>query len=1127
MTFEEVFEHALAMLQRHGRVSYGALRRQFDLDDDYLDDLKDALLFAHPVVDEAGRGLVWSGETGAPAAPASATPAPAQPSQATPSIPDAERRQLTVMFCDLVGSTPLSERLDPEDLREVVRAYQDTCAEVIQRYGGHIAQLLGDGLLVYFGWPQAHEDEAARAVQTGLEMLEAMGALNERLERDRGLRLAIRVGIHTGLVVVGRMGGGGHQEQLALGEAPNVAARLQGVANPNTVVVSAVTHRLIEGYFTSQALGAHALQGVERPMTVYRVLHASGAQTRFEAAARRGFTPLVGREQEEALLRQRWALSRAGQGQVVLLSGEAGIGKSRLVAVVREHVTQAGCPCNVFRCAAYHTNSALYPVIEHVQRLLQLHRDDTPETKLAKLEQGLQPDGFDVDTTVPLVAGLLAVPLSERYAPLTLSAQQQRQQTLETLVSWLLAEAARHPTLLVVEDLHWADASTLEWLSLVIERVAAARMLAVCTFRPEFHPPWPMAAHLVQVTLNRFSPAQIARMATQIAGDQAMPSEVLEQIVLRTDGVPLFVEELTKTVLESGVLADRQDGQAPSEPSAALTIPATLHDALMARLDRLGEAKAVAQLGATVGRTFPYEVLRAVSPLDETALQRALEQLTAAELCTRRGTVPQASYTFKHALIQDAAYQSLLRSTRQQYHRSVAQVLAERFPETAETQPELLAYHYTEAGLHEQGVRYWHEASQRARAHSAYAEEIGHLTRGLALLHDLPDTPGRAQHELSFQTSLSQALMFTKGYAAPEVLHAYRRARDLAQQVGDDTSQLLRILRGLEMCHSLRGEFRAAHKIAEQILDLAHHLRDPAHLIAAHYVLGQLYNIQGLWAESRAHFEQAVALYDPAQRQQQLIALYGFDLGATAFGYLGRGLWPLGYADQAVQKSHQAVRMVRKESNPFPLVNAAYIHLCRGEGGSAQDMAEEAIRVSTDRGLEHWLALGMIKRGAALVMQGRCAEGLAQLQQGVSASQATGAAGRQHYFAMLADAYHKCNQTETALQVVHEALSRIPTSEEYAWEAELHRLEGEFRLAPCRREYAAAEASFHRALAAACRHRAKAWELRAATSLARLWQSQDKRQEASDLLAPVYGWFTEGFDIVDVQEAKVVLEALS
>ena len=651
--------------------------------------------------------------------------------------PEAERRHLTVMFCDLVDSTRLSRQLDPEDYRAVVRAYQEAAAAVIQRFDGYMAQYLGDGLLVYFGYPHAHEDEAQRAVQASLELVETMAPLNTRLEPQYGVRVAVRIGLHTGLVVIGEMGGGNRQEQLAMGDTPNIAARLQGLAAPNTVVLSAVTARLVHEAFVLEERGLHHFKGVAEPMAVYCVLGQQESPGDEEEAGPGRVPFLVGRDEEVGLLLRRWEQGKEGLGQVVLLSGEAGIGKSALVQTLREHVGHEGYSRLTFRCSPYHTNSALYPVIAHFQRLLHWERDEAPEARFAKLERLLDASRQPLAEVVPLLAALLAVPLPEgSYATLTLTPQQQRQQTLDALVAWLLAEAERQPVLAVYEDLHWADPSTLEMLGALLEQAPTVPMLTVLTFRPVFVPPWPSRSHLTPITLNRLERPQVEALITHLAGGKALPAEVVAHIVAKTDGVPLFVEELTKMLLESDLLQEDTQRYVLTGPLSAVTIPATLQDSLMARLDRLGTARDVAQLGAVVGREFAYDVLQALAPLDDATLQAHLAQLVEAELLYQRGRPPHARYIFKHALIQEAAYASLLKSTRQQVHQQIAQVFETQFPALVETQPELVAQHYTVAGCTEQAVAYWQRAGQQANERSAHVEAVSHLTTGIELLTD-------------------------------------------------------------------------------------------------------------------------------------------------------------------------------------------------------------------------------------------------------------------------------------------------------------------------------------------------------------------------------------------------------
>src|SRR6266568_3925209 len=796
MTFEEILDQAIAMLQRRGRLTYRALKRQFNVDDDYLEDLKAELIKGQRLaVDEDGEVLVWIGGTDVPP---TTTPRDVQSTLPGPLPPlEAERRQLTVILCDLVDSTKLSSQLDPEEYRDVVRAYQAACTEVIQRYDGHIAQLLGDGLLVYFGYPQAHEDDARRAVRTGLGILDAMGDLHQRLQQAKGIPLAIRIGIHTGLVVVGSMGEAGRQEQLALGEVPNIASRIEGLAEPNTVAISEATYRLIQGYFACQDLGAQPLRGVPEPVRVYQVLGESGATSRLDVAQPRGLTPLVGREQEVGLLLERWEQVKAGQGHVVLLTGDAGIGKSRLVQMLKDHVTHEPHTRWECRSSEYSQNTALFPLVDLFHRLLQFDAHETPDTKLEKLQHALSQYRLPVEESVPLFAPLLSLLLPENhYPPLNLSPQRQRQKTLETIVAVLLELAERQPVLFIVEDLHWTDPSTLELLNLVIDQTPTASILTVLTCRPHFQPAWHHRSYLTEMTLNRLAQPQIERMIERITDEKRLPPEIRQLIVQRTDGVPLFVEEMTKAILESDYLKDVDGHYALTGSFSTFAIPATLHDSLMARLDRLVTAKAVAQYAAVIGRQFAYDLLSMVSQLDAATLQRELGRLVEAEIIYQRGVPPQATYTFKHALIQDTAHQSLLRSTRQGYHQRIAEVLADRFPETVENQPELLAHHYTEAGLIAQAVGYWQKAGQSAVQRSAHAEAIVHLRQGLELLKMLPETPQRTQREVNMHIALGASLLAVKGYGAPEVGQTYTSARQLCQSL-EEPHQIFSVLRGL------------------------------------------------------------------------------------------------------------------------------------------------------------------------------------------------------------------------------------------------------------------------------------------------------------------------------------------
>ncbi len=874
----------------------------------------------------------------------------------------------------------------------------------------------------------------------------------------------------------------------------------------------------------------------------------------------------MGREEELALLHRHWEQVKDREGQVAMLNGEPGIGKSRLVRELRDRVEQDGALCIEFRCSPYHQNSALQPVIEHLQRLLQWQKDDTPQSKTDKLHATLARYRFPQADTPALLAALLSLPQPADSPPLNLSPQRQKQKTEEALIAWLVEEADHAPVYCAWEDLHWADPSTLELLGLLIDQTPTTRLFVLLTSRPEFTPPWGQHAHFNQLTLSRLGRRQVPQMITQATGGKTLPTEVVQQIVAKTDGVPLFVEELTKMVLESGLLIETNGDYKLSGPLPPLAIPSTLQDSLMARLDRLATVREIAQRGATIGREFSYELLQAVSPLDEATLQQGLKQLVEAELVFQRGLLPQALYIFKHALIQDAAYQSLLKSKRQQYHQQIAQVLAETFPETKETQPELLAHHYTEAGLIAQAFPYWQRAGDRAVQRSANVEAISYLTQGLELLKTLPDTPERAQHELTLQITLGTAFIATKGYSASEVGIAYTRARELCQQTGE-TAQLFPVLGGLWQFHIVRAEYQITRELGELILSLAQNERDPAFLLVeAHDALGQTFCFLGELSQAQAHLEQGILLYDPQHHRVLTSLCGGEDPGIACRVFAAWTQCLQGYPDQALTKSHAALSLAQEVAHPFSLAVAftftAVVHMFRGERLVAQERAEAGMTLSSEQRFAGFLAWGTILQGWALAMQRQREEGIAQIRQGLAAYQATaGELFRPYFLALLAEAYGKVGQNEEGLTTLAEALAQVEKTGERYYEAELYRLKGALTLqsqaslgqvssslgqvqgksqtsqdksenpsfqplTPSTPAEAEAEACFLKAIEIARRQQAKSLELRAVTSLSRLWQQQGKKDEARQLLAEIYNWFTEGFDTKDLQEAKVLLEEL-
>ena len=1049
---------------------------------------------------------------------------PSRPVDPDAKADEMERRQLTVMFCDLVGSTALAVRLDPEELHEVVREYQQVCSQRIGEDEGHVAQYLGDGLLVYFGFPRAHEDAARRAVRAGLGVLDAVGRLSATLQAERGISLAVRVGIHTGPVVVGRVGDATRHEELAIGETPNLAARIQTLADPDTVVISAATHRLVRRAFACEPLGAQLLRGASQPIDLYRVVAEAPAERAGGLGEQVEFTPQVGREQENGLVLERWELVKDGIGQVVVLVGEAGIGKSRLVHVMREQLAEEGHTALECRCSPYAQRSALYPITELLERLLQLRREDVAKDRLAKVEAALDRHRLSVAEMIPALAPLLSLPDDERYPPLALPPPGRRQKSLEAVLRLFLAAATERPVLLIVEDLHWIDPSTLELLGLLVEQAPAARLFALLTCRPEFALPWPPRSQMTQVTLNRFTRRHTEVMVDRVTGGKPLPPEVLAQIVAKTDGVPLFVEELTKTVLESGVLRDAGDRYELAGPLQSPAIPATLQDSLMARLDRLGAAKAVAQMGAVLGRQFSYELLQAVSPFDEPALREGLERLLEAELLHKRGMAAPVTYAFKHGLIQDVAYQSLLRSTRQRYHRRTAEVLEERFPEAAQSQPELVAHHFTEGGLSEQAVVHWRRAGRRAIERSAGVEAIGHLDRALELLKSQPDGVERQRSELELQTTLGSVLMAVKGYAASEVEAAYARARTLCEQL-DESSQLFTVLRGLWGFHVVRADLRTAYELGEQCLALAHRAPTPAAVIWAHYQLGMTLFHLGELASARHHLEQSLAAYD---RERRRTARPLQDPGVSCLSYTAMVSSLLGYPDRARAASREAIGLAEKLSHPFSLayaltIGASAAQVCQ-DVAETRARAEAANALAREHGIPYFWAYGPILRGWALSAQGKGDEAIAEQQRGAAAYRETGAEiARPYFLSMLADSYRRQGRTDEGLASVETARGLVDRTGERWIEAELYRLKGELLCAAAPADRAPAEYHLVRALELARSREERLLELRAAISLATFWQARRRGEEGHRLVAEIYGRFTEGFDSGDLKAAEALL----
>ncbi len=1043
----------------------------------------------------------------------------------------AERRQLTVMFCDLVGSTALAARLDPEDMHGIIAAYHRCCASLIAGNGGFVAQYIGDGVLAYFGYPRAHEHDAERSVRAGLAIVEAA----PKLKTAAQARLHVRVGIATGIVVVGDLlGSGESQERGVVGDTPNLAARLQGIAAPDSVVIGEGTRKLLGDLFELKDLGPQDLKGLAGPTQAWAALRPSVQESRFEALHAGGLSALVGREEEIGLLLRRWAKAKASEGEIVLLSGEAGIGKSRLTAAMLDLV--AGEPHVRMRyfCSPQHTDSALYPIIAHMEREAGLARDDDLKTRLDKLDALLAQSSTSRENA-SLLAEMISLPNDGRYPALDLSPQQRRQKTLEALTTQIDAISRQTPVLMIFEDAHWADPSSLEVLGRLVDRIESLRVLLLVTFRPEFATPWIGRPHVIALTINRLAPSEVMVLIDRVAVDKLLAGNIRQDIVERADGIPLFVEEMTKAVLEveSASAAARTIA---AVPSPALAVPASLHASLMARLDRLGSAKGIAQIGAAIGREFSHELLAVVAGLSEQALNSALDRLVQSGLVSRRGAEPDSTYLFKHALVQAAAYGSLLREPRRALHARIAEAIEGQFRDVAESQPELLARHLTEAGLIERAAFLWGAAGERSLARSALLEAEALLTRALAEIAALPSTPTLRREEIKLQVALVNALMHLKGYAAAETRASLDRARALierAEALGEppeDPLTLFSVLYASVLANYIAFNRNVLHELAVRFLELAERQTTTAPLCLGHRAMGVCLLHEGDFAGGKGHFERAIALYDPASHRP-LATRFGLDIGTVARNWQALTLWLLGYPDAARACADRAIEEARElEHVPTlmgTLATTSWTYIFRGNYVEAITHADELVALADKTGALYWKATGIIFREAARARAGDTSDVVQQITSALRSAQSTGGSVSISFFwSVLAKVNAGLGQFDQAWRYIDDATGAVEATGETWNEADIHLAAGEIARMSPEPDAEKAQAHFERALEIARAQQARSFELRAATSLARLWRDQGRRAEAHDLLAPVYGWFTEGFDTRDLREAKALLDAL-
>jgi predicted ATPase/class 3 adenylate cyclase len=1041
---------------------------------------------------------------------------------------NAGRRQLTVMFCDLVGSSALSARLDLEDLRTVMGTYHRCVAEVVAQNEGVIARYMGDGVLAYFGYPQAHEDDAEQATRAGLALVDAVG----RLRTEPATELQVRVGIATGMVVVGDLTGeGSAQEQTVIGETPNLAARLQAFADPGTVLISESTHRLADGHFECRNLGPVALKGWAEPIPAWQVLGSTEVESRFEAQHKTRLAAPIGRDEEIEMLLRRWQHARRGEGCAVMLTGEPGIGKSHIALALDERLQAQAEPHTTVRqfCSAHHTNSALYPFIRQLERAARFERSDPSVEKFAKLEALLV--RADADRVVLPLANLLSLQPSDRYRMPELSPQKRKEMTLAAFLSQLNRLAARQPLFVIVEDVHWADPTSLELLTMTLEQVPRLPVLLLITARPEFTPPWPGHAHVTTISLTRLNRRNGAALIERVTAGKTLPEEVMDQILARTDGVPLFVEELTKTVLETGLLQEQDDHYVLNRPLPSMAIPTTLQASLMARLDRLAPVREVAQIGAVVGREFSYELLSTVAGLPKERLEEALAQLVRSELIFCRGEIPQALYTFKHALVRDAAYSGLLKSRRAALHAAIADAFEQRFPEIVEAQPETLAHHLTEAGLFQKAVVYWLQAGRKAALRSANLEAIAHLQRGVEASSHLPDSARKDRLELDFQFALGPCLIATQGPASNRAMATFARARELCERLGDPPEKH-QVIFWLTTASVMRGELLLAEETIAALLQIAEARDDRSALLNAMRGQGMIRLFMGQLTGAHEAIERAYEAFEASSEEDRLAArAAGQDAGVADLALMSWALWLLGRVDTAILRIAAAIRRADAIAHPHSQAYACYyaciLYALRGEFLIAQGHAERCIALSEEHGFRQW-RLARAIRGICVASLDPSPSALEEIRATLDEYRSAGyQVTTTALDVLLCPPLLIGQDCEAALEFIEHGLATTNRNSERILEAELYRLKARVLAVRGGPDVEAeVQTLLDQALDIARSQHARTLELRAATDRAARWNDQGRREEALNLLAPTYASFTEGFDTQDLKQAKALLDRL-
>jgi class 3 adenylate cyclase/predicted ATPase len=1162
MDLYEVIDHVASLLQQRGRLTYRTLKLQFHLDEEQLAALTEELIDGQRIArDENGKVLVWVGEGAAPVPSPQSLPPPSQsPASYTPphlaerilaeqaalearGAAEGERKTITALFADIKGSMALMEDLDPEEARAMIDPALTLMMDAVHRYEGYVVQSTGDGIFAFFGAPLAHEDHPQRALYAGLRMQEEIGKYADTLRLAGRSPVEIRVGVNTGEVVLRSIRKDDlRTEYTPIGHSTGLAQRMESLAKAGSIVVSEHTYKLTAGYFAFKPLGAAQVKGVSEPIPLYEVLGVGPLRTRLQVAAQRGLTRFVGRQNELEQLRRALEQAKARHGQIVGVMGEPGVGKSRLFYEFKL-TSQSGCLVLEAWSVSHEKASPYLPLIELLKTYFQIQPHDDERQRQEKVTGKVLTLDRSLEEILPYLFALLGI--ADPTSPLQqMDPQIRRRRTFDALKKLFLRESLKQPLILIFEDLHWIDTETQGFLEVLSESVASAPILLLVNYRPEYRHEWHTKTYYTQLRLAPLGRGEAEELLTFLLGHDPSLTALKPLILEKTEGTPFFMEEVVQTLLEEGALGGERGNLQLQKAPTELHLSPTVQGVLAARIDRLGAGeKALLHQLAVIGREFPVSLIRHVVSQPEEELYRLLASLQSKEFLYEQPAFPETEYTFKHALTQEVAYNSVLQERRKALHERTAQAIETLYQASLADHYSELAHHYRRSGNTQKAVAYLHLAGQQAVQRSAYGEALGLLTTAVELLKTLPDTPERARQELPLQIILALALAVTTGYAAPEVERAYQRAQELCRQLGD-TAQLFAVLRGLWNFYLLRSELQTARELGEQLLTLAQRAQDPVLFLEAHNVLGSTFFWLGDLPLARTHLEQGIALYDPHQHHSLVFGSGGADRGVGCLTHLAWTLWSLGYPAQALKRSQEALTLAHELSHPLSLVFAlsfaARLHQFRGEARLSQQRVEAAMTLSAQQGFPLLLAMGTIVRGWAVAELGQVGEGIEQMRQGLAAWRATGAEFRRLYFlSLLAEAYGKGEQVGEGLKTLAQALAAVDKTDEHFYESELYRLKGQltlqkfqvpgskFQVPPSPQAEAEAEACFHKAIEIACKQQAKSLELRAVISLSRLWQSQGKKDEAHQLVAEIYGWFTEGFDTKDLQAAKALLEELS